>query len=71
MGEPTLLILTPGRRGRPPLSRDEPSTDVCVKMPEGMYDAAYRVATRERISVPEVIRRALDRALGAGFSNPK
>jgi hypothetical protein len=65
MDEPTLLVLTPDgpRRGRPPLSRDEPSTDVCVKMPEGMYDAAYQVASRERISVPEVIRRALGRLL--------
>jgi len=49
--------------GRPPLSPGHASTDVCVKMPVGMYDQAYALATRERVSVPEVMRRALGQIL--------
>ena len=65
MSEPSVLIVGTTRRGRgrPRVSPDQPSTDVLVAMSEGMYDRAYLVATRERISVPEVIRRALDRLL--------
>jgi NAD(P)H-flavin reductase len=50
----------PKRKGRPPLS-DKPSTDVCVAMPPAMYDRAYQLAVRARVSVPEIVRRAVDR----------
>ncbi len=52
------------KRGRPPLSRDEPSTAVGgLKLPTSLYDRAYDRAREERISVPEVIRRALTKDL--------
>lgn len=61
--------MTPGRpkkrRGRHALDAGDPSTGVCIKLPSKLYDAAYRVATREQISVPEVMRRALKRLLAA------
>lgn len=66
------------KRGRPGLSHIEPSTDVCLKMPASMYDAVYLASRRDRISVPELIRRALFQRLlldaqarPAEFSNPK
>ncbi len=52
------------KRGRPSLSPDEPSTAVGgLKLPASLYDRAYDRAREERISVPEVIRRALTRDL--------
>jgi Arc/MetJ-type ribon-helix-helix transcriptional regulator len=51
------------RRGRPPLSDDEGSTPVSVKLPDSLYDRAYARASDDRVSVPEVIRRALVRDL--------
>ena len=55
--------LVASRRGRPPLSDDEGSTSVHVKLPDSVYDRAYERAADERVSVPEVIRRALERDL--------
>jgi hypothetical protein len=52
------------RPGRPPVSLSEPSTDVHVTVPNSLYDRAYAVAAKERVSVPEVIRRALVKDLG-------
>lgn len=65
--------MTPRKRGRPALSPHTPSADVCVKMSGELYDRAYAEASRQRTSVPEVIRRAIDRALPRPdeFSNPK
>lgn len=71
MSELSLLIAGGRRRGRPRLSLACPSTDVCLKMPEDTYDRAFQAASRERITVPEFIRRAVDRALTTDFSNPK
>lgn len=51
------------RPGRPPLSRNDPSTDVSVKMPASLYDRLYKRAADSRVSVPEVIRRAVARDL--------
>ena len=45
--------------GRPPIDDDDPSVPVNVKMPSKQYDEAFERAQRDRISVPEVIRRAL------------
>ena len=51
------------KRGRPALSSHEPSTDVCVKMPLSLYDLAYDKASTDRVTVPEVVRRALRQLL--------
>jgi hypothetical protein len=48
------------RRGRPPLDDGDPSVKVCVSLPSRQYDDVYERAQRERVSVPEVIRRALE-----------
>lgn len=45
--------------GRPPLDDDDPSTSVTVKVPSKMYDYLYERSQRERVSVPEIIRREL------------
>ena len=51
--------MTPKRRGRPRLEPDDPSVDVHVRLPSKQYDAAYLRAQRERLTVPELLRRAL------------
>ncbi|MEP7304203.1 MAG: hypothetical protein ABJA98_01670 [Acidobacteriota bacterium] len=43
--------------GRPPLDDDDPSVDVHLRMPSKQYDDAYKRAGRERVSVPEQIRK--------------
>jgi hypothetical protein len=47
--------------GRPPLDDDDDSVPVHVKMTTQQYDDVYRRAQAERVSVPEIIRRSLDR----------
>lgn len=49
--------------GRPTLVAGQSSAAVCVKVPERMYDAAYKRAQAERVSVPELVRRGLARVL--------
>lgn len=46
--------------GRPPLDPQHPSVKVCLSVPSDDYDAYYAKARRDRVSVPEVIRRSLD-----------
>lgn len=46
------------RLGRPPLDPDDPSVRVCVTIPGKRYDALYKAAAG-RVSVPELIRRAI------------
>lgn len=48
-----------GKRGRPPLSDEGPSTDVVVALPPSVYDRLFQESIAERVSVPEVIRRKL------------
>jgi len=48
------------RRGRPPLDPADPTVKVCLTLKSRQYDAVYKRATRAHVSVPEVIRRALD-----------
>ena len=48
------------KRGRPPLSETEASTAVHVAMPISLYDRVYVEAAKEHVTVPEVIRRALE-----------
>jgi hypothetical protein len=47
------------RTGRPPLSDDGDSVPVHVKLSPRDYDETYRRARRDRVSVPEQIRREL------------
>lgn len=47
------------RRGRPPLSTREPSTEVSVRIPVSLYQRVYRRATLERASISEIVRHAL------------
>jgi hypothetical protein len=53
--DPQILVFG---RGRPPLSRAEPSAAVNVRLPESDYDIAYKMASAQRVSVPEILRRA-------------
>ena len=45
--------------GRPPLDDSDPCVDVHLRLPSKQYDEAWERAQRERISVPEVLRRML------------
>jgi hypothetical protein len=49
--------------GRPRLDDNDRSVSASVKMPGKQFDAVCQRALRDRVSVPEVIRRALDREL--------
>jgi hypothetical protein len=49
------------RRGRPPLRADDKSVNVTVKFPSRDVDDLYRRANAERTTVPDLIRRAVDR----------
>jgi len=52
----------PRRKGRPPLDdTDRTTVHVHVRLPTRQYDAAYSRATAQRVSVPELVRRALRR----------
>jgi hypothetical protein len=54
------------RGGRPRIDPGDDSVPVHVVLPARQYDAAYRRAQADRISVPEVIRRALHRSTQIG-----
>jgi len=43
--------------GRPPLDDDDPSVDVHLRLPSKQYDDTFARAQRERVTVPERIRR--------------
>ena len=49
------------RQGRPPLDDNDPSVAISLRVPSKQYDALYERASRERVTVPELIRRALAR----------
>jgi hypothetical protein len=52
------------RRGRPRLDpTGMPRPAVCVKLATHSYDSAYALAQRKRVSVPQVLRHALERLL--------
>jgi hypothetical protein len=52
-------ILEMSKPGRPPLSNDDPSTSVTIKVPSKDYDELYARSRIARVSVPEIIRRDL------------
>lgn len=47
------------RPGRPPLDRCDKSVVVSLAMPGRVFDRVYARAQYERLTVPEIIRRAL------------
>ena len=49
------------KRGRPALSKDAPSTYICLKVEPDLYDRTFQAARDARISVPEAIRRVMRR----------
>lgn len=60
------------KRGRPTVGGDgEPSANVQLRLPASLYDRAYAVASRDRVTLTEFIRRAIRREVGATEnSNP-
>jgi hypothetical protein len=51
------------RPGRPKLQDPDRSVDLHFRLPAKQYDAAYQQARRDRLTVPEWIRRTLDNSL--------
>jgi len=52
----------PRRRGRPPLDAADPTTvQIQVRVPVHQYDRLYARATAQRVTVPELVRRAVRR----------
>jgi hypothetical protein len=49
----------PKRPGRPPLDPNDPTVNTHVRLPSKLYDEAYARAQKDRVTVPEAIRRAL------------
>ena len=47
--------------GRPPLDRSDPSVRVNVSMPGKQYDQQYADARKLRSTVPELLRRAVNK----------
>ena len=50
---------TTRRNGRPPLDPADPSVSICVRVPSKRYDALQKQAAGNRVSVPELLRRAI------------
>jgi predicted HicB family RNase H-like nuclease len=57
------------KMGRPTVGRGEPSANVQLRLPASLYDQAYAVAARERVSLTELIRRAIRREVDATESS--
>jgi LDH2 family malate/lactate/ureidoglycolate dehydrogenase len=51
------------RIGRPPIDGEQASVGVQVRLPTRTFDRLYERAQREGVTMPEVLRRALDREL--------
>jgi hypothetical protein len=50
------------RPGRPPLDPDDVSMKVTITLPTRRFDQLCKAAQEEHASVPELIRRLIDRA---------
>jgi hypothetical protein len=57
------------KRGRPPLSRHNRSTEVHLKLPADLYDRIYAIARRRGLTIQEVIRRRVVRSLRRNRTN--
>jgi hypothetical protein len=51
------------RPGRPALTEGDTPAHVNLTMPSKDYDRAHKIARRDGVSVPEVLRRGLARVL--------
>ncbi len=47
----------------------EPSANVQLRIPASLYDQAYALAARDRVSITEVIRRALRKEVATETSH--
>ena len=57
-----MKVPTPRRRGRPPLDAADPhAVSVQVRLPPREYDAMHQRASAQRVTVPELLRRAVRR----------
>jgi len=56
-------MTTDRRRGRPPLIAGDTTTSVNLRVPSNDYDRACHLASRNGISVSELLRRGLARVL--------
>jgi hypothetical protein len=57
------VVVERRRRGRPPLDDKNPSAAVDLRVAPDDYDAVYRIAQRDRVTVNDVIRRAIRRLI--------
>lgn len=55
--------MKPRTPGRPPLTEGDTPARVHVTISSTDYDRAHSIATREGVSVPELVRRGLTRVL--------
>lgn len=53
----------PKRPGRPRMVDDDTTTPITIRVPTRDFDRACERASRERVRVPDLIRRALTREL--------
>ena len=60
----------PNPRGRPRIDPSDSTVTVSLALPGRTYDVIYRKAQSERLSVPEIIRRAIRRRT-AGDGDPR
>lgn len=51
------------KRGRPPLTPGDPPARVQLLLAPDQYDKLWRLARREDVSVPELLRRGAQRVL--------
>ncbi len=59
-----MVTKTHARPGRPPLSVHEANVPVCVRVTVQQYDRVYTLARQQGVTIPEVVRRALQTELG-------
>lgn len=57
--------------GRPRLDEDDPSAQICLKLPGKQFDALGREAKMARVSVQDIIRRDLEKTKRAEKRYPK
>lgn len=57
--------------GRPPLERGDPSVRVTLALPGRAFDQLAKRATLERLTIPEMIRRALANSANKGIQTTR
>ena len=59
---PPVVVVERKRRGRPPLG-STPSAEVHFRLPAEDYDQAFAIAQRQRVSVTDILRRAIKKLI--------